>query len=62
VADPATQPISHLEEVHAELVSRLPVPDAAGGAHHEMPALRTSAEAKAYIDARIKAWEASRSS
>jgi phospholipase C len=58
--DPATVPISHLEQVQAELVSRLPVPDAAGGMHHEMPLLRTSADAKAYIDARTAAWEAAR--
>jgi phospholipase C len=60
VIDPATVPISHLEEVHAELVSRLPVPDTAGGTHHEMPVLRTSADATAYIDARTAAWERTR--
>jgi phospholipase C len=57
---PSDVPISHLEQVHAELVSRLPVPDAAGGTHHVMPALRTSADAQAYIDARVASWEASR--
>ena len=58
--DPAEAPISHLEQVHAELVARLPVPDAAGGTVHAMPLLRTSAQAKAYIDDRIAAWKASR--
>lgn len=58
--DPREVPVSHLEAVHAELVSELPVPDAAGGTHHVMPALRTSADAKSYIDARIAAWEKSR--
>jgi phospholipase C len=58
--DPATAPISHLEQIHAELASRLPVPDGAGGTYHAMPALRTSADATAYIDRRIAAWEASR--
>jgi len=58
--DPATAPISHLEQVHAELVARLPVPDKAGGTYHAMPELETSAQAKAYIDARTAAWEASR--
>jgi phospholipase C len=51
---------SHLEEIHAEQVSRLPVPDAAGGAHHEMPVLHTSSETRKYIEARIAAWKASR--
>jgi phospholipase C len=58
--DPATAPISHLEQIQAELVARLPVPDGAGGTYHAMPALRTSAEATAYIDSRVAAWEASR--
>jgi phospholipase C len=57
---PAQVAISHLEQVHAELVARLPVPDAQGGTHHDIPALRTSADAQAYIDARTSAWEASR--
>jgi phospholipase C len=59
-ARPSEVAVSHLEQVHAELVSRLPVPDAAGGMHHVMPALRTSADAQAYIDARTSAWEAAR--
>ncbi len=58
--DPAVMPISHLERVHAELVARLPVPDRAGGTYHAMPQLDTSAQAKAYIDARTATWEASR--
>jgi phospholipase C len=60
VLPPAQVAISHLEQVHAELVARLPVPDAQGGTHHDIPALRTSADAQAYIDARTSAWEASR--
>jgi phospholipase C len=60
VAHPADVPISHLEQVHAELVSLLPIPDANGGTHHVMPALRTSADAQAYIDARTAAWVACR--
>jgi phospholipase C len=60
VSLPSNVHISHLEEVHAELVSQLPIPDAAGGTHHEMPVLRTSADARAYIDARTAAWEATR--
>ena len=58
--DPAKAPISHLEQVHAELVATLPVPDRHGGWHHKMPELRTGADAKAYIDGRIAAWEATR--
>ncbi len=60
--DAAEVPISHLEQVHAELVARLPVPDGAGGTYHAAPELRTSADAKAYIDARTAAWETSVSS
>ncbi len=58
--DPAQAPISHLEQVHAELVARLPVPDRTGGTYHAMPQLDTSAQAKAYIDARVAAWEKTR--
>jgi phospholipase C len=54
-----TQP-SHLEQVHAELVSRLPVPDEQGGMHHVMPALKTSADYQAYIKTRTEAWKASK--
>jgi len=54
-----TQP-SHLEQVQAELVSRLPVPDEQGGSHHRMPALKTSADYQAYIKARTEAWKASK--
>lgn len=59
--DPAEAPISHLERVHAELVAKLPVPGEAGGSYNAMPALQTSAQAKAYIDGRVAAWKASRS-
>jgi phospholipase C len=51
---------SHLQEVHAELVAQLPVPDEQGGTHHEMPALETNADYKAYIRSRTAAWQASR--
>jgi phospholipase C len=51
---------SHLEQVHAELVSRLPVPDEQGGTHHRMPALKTSADYQAYIKSRTAAWKASK--
>jgi phospholipase C len=51
---------SHLQEVHAELVSRLPVPDGKGGVHHTMPLLKTSSDYRAYIRSRTAAWQASR--
>jgi phospholipase C len=51
---------SHLQEVQAELVSQLPVPDEEGGAHHTMPRLTTNSDYKAYISARTAAWRASR--
>jgi phospholipase C len=51
---------SHLQQVHAELVAQLPVPDAQGGTHHTMPKLTTNSDYKAYIRARTAAWRASR--
>lgn len=49
---------SHLQQVHAELVSQLPVPDAKGGAHHTMPELKTSADYTHYIRTRTAEWKA----
>jgi len=51
---------SHLQQVHAELVSELPVPDEDGGTHHTMPALKTAEDYKAYIINRTSAWKAAR--
>jgi phospholipase C len=51
----ASQP-SHLQQVHAELVSRLPVPDTNGGTHHQMPILKTNADYANYIASRTEAW------
>lgn len=53
---------SHLEQVHAELVSELPVPDAAGHVHHTMPPLKTSSDYGTYIRERTEAWKAARRS
>jgi phospholipase C len=51
---------SHLQEIHAELVAQLPVPDEQGGIHYAMPELRTNSDYEAYIRARTEAWRASR--
>lgn len=51
---------SHLQEVHADLVAQLPVPDGHGGTHHIMPHLKTNSDYKAYIRSRTQAWRASR--
>jgi phospholipase C len=51
---------SHLQEVQAELVSRLPVPDGEGRFHHTMPSLETSSDYQTYIRARTAAWSAAR--
>lgn len=51
---------SHLQEVYAELVAQLPVPDAQGGTHHTMPRLITSSDYDRYIRERVAAWETSR--
>ncbi len=58
---PGADKPSHLQQVHAELVSRLPVPDAQGHTHHTMPPLKTGADYTSYIRARTNAWKASRS-
>ena len=58
--DPAQGQPSHLQKVHAELVSQLPVPDEAGGGHHEIPPLRTGEDYRKYITARVAAWKAHR--
>jgi phospholipase C len=59
-ANPVATLPSHLQQVHAELVSQLPVPDAKGGTYHQMPALNTNAEYAAYIASRTAAWLVSR--
>jgi phospholipase C len=59
-SNPAAQHPSHLQMVYAELVSRLPVPDHAGGAHHEMPVLRTNSDYRSYTQERMAAWKGSR--
>jgi phospholipase C len=51
---------SHLQQVHAELVSRLPVPDAKGGTHHTMPELKTNADYSNYIRTRTAEWKAAK--
>lgn len=58
--NPAAGEPSHLQLVYADLVSRLPVPDAEGGAYHLMPALQTEADVDRYIGQRLAAWKASR--
>jgi phospholipase C len=51
----ADVPLSHLEQVQVEMAGRLPLPGDAGAG--PAPALHTSAQARAYIEARVKAWE-----
>jgi phospholipase C len=58
--DPLKGRPSHLEKVHAELVSGLPVEPEYAGKLPDISALKTSADHKAYIAARIAAWKKSR--
>ena len=58
--NPAADMPSHLQQVYAELVAQLPVPDAQGGAHHALPPLQSNQDCKAYIQKRTAAWKASR--
>jgi phospholipase C len=52
-------PPSHLEEIHVDLVSRLPV-SGEPRSHDTPPAFKTSAEAQAYIHERTESWKAYR--
>lgn len=54
--NPSANRPSHLQEVFAELVSRLPVPDAQRGP----PTLETGDDYERYIQQRIAAWKAQR--
>jgi phospholipase C len=53
---------SHLQQIHAQLVAQLPVPDERGGTHHTMPRMRTSQEYSDYIRSRTAAWIAAKNS
>jgi len=59
-ANPSANKPSHLQEVYADLVSRLPVPDAAQGTHRSSPKLETGYDYDRYIKERLAAWKASR--
>lgn len=59
-ANPAAGRPSHLQQVYAELVAALPVPDAQGGTAHAMPAMHTEAEYDRYIQDRLAGWKAAR--
>jgi len=48
---------SHMQQVHAELLARLPVPDRRGRVAHEMPALKTADDYRSYIRRRYSDWE-----
>ena len=56
--NPAGTEPSHLQQVHAELVARLPVPDPERGGHHVLPTLQTEQDYDAYIEARTGQWNA----
>jgi len=51
---------SHLQMIHAELVSRLPVADSQGHMHSPMAELKTSDDYDDYIRTRTAAWQAQR--
>ncbi|GAB2585694.1 phosphoesterase [Dyella jejuensis] len=58
-ANPAANQPSHLQEVYAELVARLPVPDA-GQDTQRQPPLQNGDDYDRYIKERLAAWKASR--
>jgi len=51
---------SHLQQIHAQLVSQLPLPDDQGRMFHTMPPLKTRQDYRNYIYSRTEAWRASR--
>ncbi|MGP0032133.1 MAG: alkaline phosphatase family protein [Acidimicrobiales bacterium] len=59
-ANPAAQEPSHLQQVHAELLARLPVPGAGGDGSPHLPPLHTTQDYTDYINERSTAWLASR--
>jgi phospholipase C len=48
---------SHLQQVHAQLLAALPIADRSGGAHHELPQLRSNQDYRAYIRRRSALWK-----
>lgn len=58
--NPSANRPSHLQEVYADLVARLPVPDAQDGTHRPSPKLETGYDYDRYIQERLAAWKASR--
>jgi phospholipase C len=58
VLPPSHNQPSHLQKIHADLVSQLTVPDPEDGTHN-LPQLRTSADYDHYINQRTDAWKRS---
>ncbi|WP_338001106.1 alkaline phosphatase family protein [Ktedonospora formicarum] len=59
---PGATGLSHLQQVHAEYIAQLPIPDRLGNTHHVMPALQTEDEYNEYIRLRMAQWEANQRS
>ena len=57
--NPAVGTPSHIQQIHAQLVSRLPVDDAAGTSHLPMPTLSSESDYQNYIDQRTARWKES---
>ena len=58
--NPSTNKPSHLQQVYAELVGHLPMPDPAPGAKPGIAKLETADDYDRYIRARLAAWKARR--
>jgi len=59
---PGATGLSHLQQVHAEYVAQLPIPDRLGRTQHVMPELHTEEEYIEYVQSRTAEWEASQRS
>jgi phospholipase C len=60
VPNPVAGTPSHIQQIHAQLVSALPVDDTQGQTHSAMPVLKTEQDYHNYISTRSAAWTAGR--
>lgn len=58
--NPFPERSTHLQQLHATMLSRQPVVDAQGGAHHSMPTMTTHSDTHRYIWQRYEQWRRSR--
>jgi phospholipase C len=60
VTAPNADEVSHLQQIHAELVASLPVPGEPGSSQRRLSSLQTRTEVRNFIQERTKAWKAAK--